>query len=179
MPRLEELIPLSVRALQSDDYSAAQVEAAIGGVFGVDRQLVRDATYFVVEHGGQIVGCGGWSRRASLFGSDGGRRGEDPELDPRKDPARIRAFFVHPGWARRGIGSAIMAACERAIWAAGFRRVTIVSTLAGEPLYASFGYGPSGRFDVAMAGGLALPVVRMDKVLSGPVESPEKPQAQR
>ena len=175
---MEELIPLSARRLQAAYYSGAQIEEAIGGVFGVDRQLVRDGTYFVVEHGGRIVGCGGWSRRASLFGGDVGRKREDRELDPLKDPARIRAFFVHPDWARRGIGSSIMPACEQAIGAAGFRRVVIVSTLAGEPLYAGFGYRPSERFAVELANGLELPVVRMERTLSGPVQAPEKPQAE-
>jgi N-acetylglutamate synthase-like GNAT family acetyltransferase len=139
------------------------MEAALGPVFGVDRQLVRDGTYFVVEHDGQIVGCGGWSKRNSLYGSDSGRPGEDAELDPQGDPARVRAFFVHPAWARRGIGRSILVACERAIIEAGFRTVDIVATLAGEPLYASFGYAVIERFDIAIAGGLSLPVVRMSK----------------
>lgn len=165
VPELEELIPVSVLALQAPYYSRAQMDAAIGGVFGVDRQLVRDGTYFVAEHGGRVVGCGGWSRRASLCGGDQGRCAVDPELDPRVDPARIRAFFVHPAWARRGIGRALMTACERAISGAGFRQVVIMSTLSGEPLYASFGYRVSERCDVEMAGGLKLPVVRMEKGL--------------
>ena len=178
IPAMEALIPLSARRLQAAFYSGAQIEAAIGGVFGVDRQLVRDGTYFVVEHERRVVGCGGWSRRASLFGDDAGRKREDRELDPLKDPARIRAFFVHPDWARRGIGSSIMSACEHAIAAAGFRRAVIVSTLAGEPLYARFGYRPSERFAVELADGLELPVVRMERTLSGPVQAPEKPQAE-
>jgi GNAT superfamily N-acetyltransferase len=169
---MEELIPVSARALQSAFYSRAQIEAALGAVFGVDRQLVRDGTYLVVESGGRIVGCGGWSRRASLFGGDSGRGREDRELDPGTEPARIRAFFVHPDWARRGIGASLMAACEREIGAAGFRRVVIVSTLAGEPLYARFGYRACERYDVGLAGGLALPVVRMERALSGPVQAP-------
>ncbi len=172
VPELAALIPVSVRALQAPHYSRAQVEAAIGTVFGVDTQLVRDGTYFVVEHEGRIIGCGGWSRRVSLCGGDGGRCLEDPELDPRTDPARIRAFFVHPAWARRGVGRSLMAACERAIYAAGFRAVAIMSTLAGEPLYASFGYRVSERCDVEMEGGLRLPVLRMDKMLSGPIQPP-------
>ncbi len=173
IPAIEALIPLSARKLQAAFYSGAQIEAAIGGVFGVDRQLVRDGTYFVVEHEGRVVGCGGWSRRASLFGGDAGRKREDRELDPLKDPARIRAFFVHPEWARCGIGSSIMSACEQAIAAAGFRRVVIVATLAGEPLYIRFGYRPSERFTLELADGLALPAVRMERTLSGPVETPE------
>lgn len=139
------------------------MEAALGPVFGVDRQLIRDGTYFVVEHDAQILGCGGWSKRRSLYGGDRDRAKPDPELDPKRDAARVRAFFVHPAWARRGIGRSIMAACERAIIAAGFRSVEIVATLAGEPLYASFGYVVVERYEIAMAGGLGLPVVRMTK----------------
>jgi GNAT superfamily N-acetyltransferase len=141
------------------------MEAALGPVFAVDRQIIRDGTYFVVEGDGMIVGSGGWSRRRSLYGGDTGREQEDQQLDPHRDPARVRAFFVHPKWARRGIGRSIMIACELAILEAGFRRVDIVATLAGEPLYASFGYEVVERFEITMAGGLSLPVVRMNKNL--------------
>lgn len=160
---LEALIPLSVRALQSTYYSSAQMEAALGPIFGVDRQLIRDGTFFVVERDSAIVGCGGWSRRRSLYGTDNDRMGEDELLDPERDAARVRAFFVHPVWARRGIGRSIMIACEQAIEHAGFRSVEIVATLAGEPLYASFGYTVFERFEIPMAGGLSLPVIRMSK----------------
>jgi N-acetylglutamate synthase-like GNAT family acetyltransferase len=170
IPALEQLIPLSVRALQAAHYSPAQMESALGPVFGVDRQLIRDGTFFVVEQDGEVVGCGGWSRRRSLFGGDDGRAGPDPELDPQHDPARIRAFFVHPAWARRGLGRSIVAACERAIREAGFQAVELVATLAGEPLYASCGYIPVERYEIAMAGGLSLPVVRMAKRLAIAVE---------
>lgn len=160
---LEALIPLSVRALQAPFYSQAQMDAALGPVFGVDRQLIRDGTYFVAEQDGAVVGCGGWSRRRSLYGGDSGREREDDLLDPQRDAARVRAFFVHPAWSRRGIGRSIMTACERAIVDAGFRTVDIVATLAGEPLYASFGYAVVERYDIAMPSGLMLPVVRMTK----------------
>src|SRR5947208_8515314 len=162
---LEVLIPLSVRALQAPHYSPAQMDAALGPVFGVDRQLIRDGTYFVVENGSQIVGCGGWSKRRSLYGGDRHRAKADPELDPTRDAARVRAFFVHPAWARRGIGRSIMSACERAIIAAGFSKVDIVATLAGEPLYASFGYTVVERYEIPMTGGISLPVVRMTRRL--------------
>src|ERR1700742_279737 len=112
VPALEALIPISVRALQTAHYSPAQIEAALGPVFGVDQQLIRDGTYFVVEDAGQIVGCGGWSKRKTLYGGDRDRPGEDEELDPQHDPARIRAFFVHPHWARKGIGRRILECCE-------------------------------------------------------------------
>ena len=164
IPAIEKLIPLSVRSLQAAHYSPAQMEAALGPVFGVDRQLIRDGTYFVVEWHGRIVGCGGWSKRGSLFGSDHGRAQTDRELDPQHEAARVRAFFVHPAFARRGIGRSIMVSCERAIRDAGFRRVAIVATLAGEPLYASFGYGVVERYEIPMAGGLSLPAVRMAKI---------------
>jgi GNAT superfamily N-acetyltransferase len=163
VPTLEALIPISVRALQAAHYSPAQMEAALGPIFGVDRQLIRDGTYLVVEYDGEVVGCGGWSKRRSLYGSDGYRAGPDPELDPLLDAARVRAFFVHPAWARRGIGRSIMTACERAIIESGFRTVDIVATLAGEPLYASFGYSVVERYEITMANGLSLPVVRMTK----------------
>jgi N-acetylglutamate synthase-like GNAT family acetyltransferase len=166
IPALAQLIPISVRALQAPYYTAAQMEAAIGPVFGVDRQLIRDGTYYVVEAEGQIAGCGGWSKRRSNCGSDMNRAEPDPEIDPRRDPARVRAFFVHPNWARRGIGRSIMTECERAIVAAGFAQADIVATLAGEPLYASFGYAVVERYDLLMTGGLKLPVVRMSKRLA-------------
>jgi GNAT superfamily N-acetyltransferase len=163
VPALEALIPISVRALQAAYYSSSQMEAALGPVFGVDRQLIRDGTYFVAERDGVIVGCGGWSRRQSLYGGDNLRSEEDRFLDPQRDAARVRAFFAHPAWARRGIGRSIMSACERAIVEAGFRRVDIVATLAGEPLYASFGYAVVERCEIALRDGLSLPVVRMRK----------------
>ena len=166
---LERLIPISVRALQAPFYSSAQMEAALGPIFGVDRQLIKDGTYFVAEQDREIVGCGGWSRRKALFGGDRGRAGEDFALDPQRDPARIRAFFVHPALARRGIGRSVLVACEQAILAAHFRTVDLVATLAGEPLYIAFGYAVVERYEIALAGGLSLPVVRMSKLLKRPL----------
>src|SRR5881409_3220050 len=145
------------------------MEAALGQVFAVDRYLIRDGTYFVVEQDGQIVGCGGWSKRRSLYGGDQGRVEQDVELDPERDAARVRAFFVHPAWARRGIGRSIMVACEQAIAEAGFHTVDIVATLAGEPLYASFGYAVVERYEIAMRDALHLPVVRMTKSMESRV----------
>jgi GNAT superfamily N-acetyltransferase len=169
IPALEALIPLSVRALQAAHYSPAQMAAALGPVFGVDRELIRDGTYFVATRAEDVVGCGGWSRRRTLFGGDRGRSAEESALlDPRRDPARIRAFFVHPDWARRGIGRGIMRACEVAIAAAGFRSIELVATLAGEPLYTSFSYVTVERHEIALAGNLRLPVVRMAKSLALP-----------
>ncbi len=163
---LEALIPLSARALQAATYSPAQIEGALGTVFAVDRQLIADETYFVAERDSEMVGCGGWSRRKTLFGGDRGRSPlADPLLDPKRDAARIRAFFVHPACARRGVGRLMMSACERAAADAGFRAMELVATLAGEPLYAAFAFRPLERYDVALANGLSLPVVRMAKAL--------------
>jgi len=163
IPVLEELIPLSIRRLQAAHYSPAQMDAALGPVFGVDRQLIRDGTYFVVEDAGRIVGCGGWSKRKTLYGGDRDRAGEDAELNPQTDPARIRAFFVHPGWARRGIGRSILLQSEAAVLNAGFRQAELIATLTGEPLYARFGYEVMERYEAPMSNELSLPVVRMTK----------------
>lgn len=142
------------------------MDAAIGTILGVDRQLIVDRSYFVAERDGRIVGCGGWSKRASLYGA-GDAEHAAPMLDPARDAARIRAFVVAPDCARQGIGRAIMAACEAAIAAAGFRRVELVATLAGEPLYASFSYVPVERYDLQLHNGLPLPAVRMAKQIRG------------
>jgi N-acetylglutamate synthase-like GNAT family acetyltransferase len=160
---IKMLIPISARMLQSRHYSEAQIEGAIGSVFGVDRQLIADGTYFVAEHKTQIVGCGGWSKRKTLFGGDAIKTGIDVELDPKRDSARIRAFFVHPAWARCGIGRAIVRHCEKAIQLAGFRSIELVATLTGVPFYAACNYSQRERFEVPLSKGLTLPVVRMVK----------------
>lgn len=162
---IEALIPLSVRGLQAAYYSPAQIEAALGPVFAVDRQLIQDGTYYVAEAGGELVGCGGWSRRRSLYGGEGSRDVEDALLDPIREAARIRAFFVHPRWALRGIGRSLLDACERAAGRAGFRVLDLVATLAGEPLYSRSGYTIVERYDIPLPGGLSLPVVRMSRKL--------------
>ncbi|MEY2564728.1 MAG: hypothetical protein QOH88_2921 [Verrucomicrobiota bacterium] len=167
IPELETLIEQSVRGLQAPHYSTAQMDGALGSVFGVDRQLIRDQTYFVIEEKQAIIACGGWSKRESLFGSSATRTREDALLDPAQDPARVRAFFVHPAQARRGLGRAILVACEEAIRAAGFRSIELVATLPGVPFYDAFGYRAGARYEVALANGLSLPVVRMTKNLVG------------
>lgn len=163
LPALEALIELSVRQLLSRHYSTAQLDAALGPVFGVDRQLIRDGTYFVVERNLEIVGCGGWSKRHAVYGGDRDRAGEDAELEPARDAARVRAFFVHPQWERHGIGRRLLAASEKAIQTAGFTRAELCATVAGEPLYAKFGYAVTERYDAAMPGGLSIAVVHMRK----------------
>jgi N-acetylglutamate synthase-like GNAT family acetyltransferase len=162
-PAIEILIRVSARVLQSSHYSETQIERALGSVFGVDHQLLSDRTYFVAEHKGQIVGCGGWSKRKTLFGGDAMKTEMDIELDPKRDSARIRAFFVHPAWARCGIGRAILERCEKAIQLAGFGSVELVATLTGEPFYGACNYSQGERFEVPLANGLTLPVVRMVK----------------
>jgi GNAT superfamily N-acetyltransferase len=166
IPALQKLIPLSVRGLQASHYSVAQIDAALGSVFGVDRQLIRDGTYFIVELDGELIGCGGWSKRKTLFGSDHHTTRDDAELDPMTDAARIRAFFVHPDHARRGIGRAILEACEKAICDAGFTAIELAATLTGVPFYAAFGYALGEESDVPLANGLSLQIVRMTKELS-------------
>ncbi len=163
---LEDLIQESVHVLQAADYSLAQRQAAQRLVYGVDTQLIRDGTYFVVEADGQTVACGGWSRRKTLYGGDRHAAREDCLLDPSRDAARIRAFFVRPGWERRGIGTALIRACEEAAIAEGFARMEMGSTLTGVALYRAHGYVQVETIDVPLENGLMLPVVRMSKALS-------------
>ncbi len=167
VPVLQALIAESVRVLQARDYDDAQREAAIRLVYGVDTQLICDGTYYAVELDGQIVACGGWSRRRTLFGGDQHTASRHPELlDPAKDAAKIRAFFVRPGWERRGIGSALLRACEQAAVAEGFRRLEMGSTLTGVPLYSAHGYHEVERIEVPLENGLTMAVVRMAKAVN-------------
>jgi len=163
IPVLEVLIAQSVRTLQAGYYTTAQMEGALGTVFGVDTQLIRDGTYFVAEVESATVACGGWSRRKTLFGGDHVAHKDDSWLDPSQDAARIRAFFIRPGWERRGIGSRILEACESAAVAHGFSRFELAATLPGVPMYQTRGFSATERFDVPLPNGLGLPVVRMVK----------------
>jgi GNAT superfamily N-acetyltransferase len=168
VPALTALIAASVRALGAGWYDEAQLECAIEHVFGVDTQLVDDGTYFVVDGPDGPVACGGWSRRAVLYGGDHHKAGaSDPLLDPATQPARIRAFFVHPAWTRRGLASRLLAACEEAAEAAGFRTFELAATLSGVPLYRALGFEGAETIAVAMPGGLTLPVVRMTRAVRG------------
>ena len=159
---LEQLIAESARGLSRGDYSDAQVEAAIATVFGVDTELIRDGTYYVAEAEGSPVGCGGWSRRRTLFGGDRYAARESGELDPAADAAKIRAFFVHPSWARKGVGRAILETCEREAQAHGFRALELMATLPGVRLYAAHGYEPGERV-THDAGGVRVVFVPMRK----------------
>jgi GNAT superfamily N-acetyltransferase len=163
LPALEALIALSARMLSANDYSSAQIEGALRGAFGVDTQLIRDGTYLVVEHDEQLVGCGGWSRRRTLFGSDARSDRDAGELDPRTEPAKIRAFFVHPDFSRRGIGAAILERCERDAMAYGFARFELMATLPGVRLYAARGYVAGEPIEWSLGADLTIRFVPMTK----------------
>lgn len=164
VPALHALIEASVRGLMTRDYSAAELEGALGVLLGVDTQLIGDGTYFVSEaEDGSLAGCGGWSKRKTLFGADHRADRDAALLDPAHDAAKIRAFFVHPAWARRGVGSAILDACEQAARAAGFHRFEMGATLSGVPLYRARGYVEIERITVPMSNGESLAILRMAK----------------
>jgi GNAT superfamily N-acetyltransferase len=169
IPALHALIEASVRGLQASDYTPRQIEGALGTVLGLDTQLIRDRTYFIAEVLNQtsearsVAGCGGWSKRKTLFGADAGP-GREPELlDAATDAAKVRAIFVHPEFSRRGLGSLILATVEEAARAAGFRRFEMGSTLTGVPLYRLKGYVEMERVAVPLRNGEVLPVVKMVK----------------
>jgi N-acetylglutamate synthase-like GNAT family acetyltransferase len=165
VPALNALITVSARALSAGFYTPAQIESAIRYVFGVDTSLVADGTYLVAEHEGETAGCGGWSRRRALYGGDQRRVGETTFLDPATEAARIRAFFVAPSWARRGIGTLLLDACEAAASAAGFRALELMATLPGVPLYAARGFTEVESVADALPDGTILPFVRMRRAL--------------
>lgn len=165
VPALEALIRRSVHELQAAHYDRDQREAALGSVFGVDHRMIADGTYFVAERGGHVVGCGGWSFRAALYGAHGPAESDGPRVNPGSGPARVRAFFVDPKAARQGIGARLLAASEAAAREAGFTRAALSATLAGEPFYAAHGYTPLARATADLPGGGELPIVHMEKVL--------------
>jgi GNAT superfamily N-acetyltransferase len=165
IPALHALIEASVRGLQGNDYTPAQIEGALGTVLGVDTQLIADHTYFVAESidRKRLAGCGGWSKRKTLFGADHGPRRESELLNPATDAAKIRAIFVHPHFARQGLGSLILATVENAARAGGFQRFEMGSTLTGVPLYRLKGYIEVESIAVPLWNGETLPVVKMVK----------------
>jgi GNAT superfamily N-acetyltransferase len=176
---LRQVIDASVRGLQAEDYTSAQIEGALKTVFGVDSRLIADGTYIVAEaeraasgSGAEdnaslaqsvIVGCGGWSKRKTLYGGDQWTEREDLLLDPSRDAAKIRAFFVHPDWARQGVGSLILQACEDAARAAGFSRYEMGATLTGAKLFGAKGYVAIKRISIPLANGQFLSVIQMEK----------------
>ena len=160
---VERLIERSVRALSVSYYDATQIESALRFMFGVDSQLVDDGTYHVVEADGVLAAAGGWSRRRTLFGGDQWKHGADEPLDPSREPARIRAFFVDPSWSRRGLGRSLFDACLRDARAAGFHELELMATLPGEPLYRALGFAADERIDLALPDGVFVPLVRMSR----------------
>ena len=173
VPAIRALIEISAHGLSVGDYTREQIDGALRGAFGVDTQLLKDGSYFVAQSGAGtgtgtplLAGCGGWSFRRTLFGGDA-RTDRDPQpLDPQVDAAKIRAFFVHPDWARRGIGAALLERCEQAALAAGFRRFELMATLPGVRLYQARGYQPGEKIRWPLPGGLAIEFVPMAKSVS-------------
>ena len=154
----------AIGELQKAFLSADEIEAS-RQVMGLDTQLIKDQCYFVVEDGTQIVGCGGWSYRATLYGGDHTTETRDPErLDPTRDAARVRAMYTHPDHARRGIGRMVISACEDAARKAGFKRTELMATLSGAPLYRAVGYTPVEEV-IHAVNGVDVPLIRMDKAL--------------
>jgi GNAT superfamily N-acetyltransferase len=178
IPVLRGLIDASVRELQAQDYTPAQIEGALKTVFGVDSQLIADGTYLVAEampgaaeladakiagSAPVIAGCGGWSKRKTLYGGDKWTGREDSLLDPLHDAAKIRAFFIHPAWSRRGVGTLILEACEAAAKSVGFTRYEMGATLTGAKLFGVKGYVPVRRIEIPLVNGESLPVIHMEK----------------
>jgi len=166
IPALRELISHSVRGLSTGEYSSEQIESALTHVLGVDSQLVADGTYYVIEGDAGIVAAGGWSARQTLYGGDQSKGHADPTIDPATAPARIRAFFVHPEWTRRGLARQIYSACETAAHERGFQRFELVATMPGVPLYRALGFLDVEPVDVPLPDGLTLPCIRMDRPIS-------------
>jgi len=164
IPAIEPLMASSIRELMRGLLRDDQVEASFA-IMGLDTQLIDDGTYFAIDDEGRIAGCGGWSRRATLFGGNHTAGRSDALLDPARDPARVRAMYTHPDYARRGIGRAILAACESAAQAEGFRNLELAATMAGVPLYRACGYAPIEAFEQATPSGVAVPLVRMGKAI--------------
>jgi len=160
---LSALIRESVLGLSGGDYSPEQLSSALRHLFGVDTRLIEDGTYYVVEAGGRPIACGGWSRRRTLFGGDQYAGRADDRLDPATEAARIRAFFVHPGWARRGLARLLLDECDRAAGSSGFRRLELAATLTGIPFYEREGFLIVERTEVELPGGVRFPLARMTR----------------
>ncbi len=160
---IEPMIARSVMELMGRDYSLEQRRASIGPLFGVDRQIIEDGTYYVVEQTGRLVGSGGWSFRRTLFGGDRVANRDDSRLNPDVDAAHIRAFFIDPGAARAGIATQILLRSEADAAAQGFSRYDMMATLTGRPFYARHGYRAGGELSYSLPGGLGFPLVHMEK----------------
>ena len=160
---IDDLMKASTRDIFPTVYTAEQTASAMKYVASVDRTLLQDGTYFVFETAGELVACGGWSKRAKLYSGSGEAEGDDRLLDPATEAAHVRAMFTRADWTRRGLGRRILEACEAAARANGFQRLTLGATLPGLPLYEAFGFRETGRGDVTMPDGVPLACVWMDK----------------
>ena len=162
---IQALIASSARLLSREYYDDDQIEAAVEGVFGVDTTLIADGTYFVAELDGTLVGCGGWSKRKTLYGGDQYAQRDTGRLDPETDPAKIRAFFIHPEHARKGIARALLDVCESEAGKSGYRALELAATMPGVPFYEAVGYAAGERFDLPMREGVMLELLTMRKEL--------------
>ena len=163
IPELRKLLDLSVRGLSTAHYTESQIESALKFIFGIDTQLIIDGTYYIFEIDGIIAGCGGWSMRKTLYGGDQHKELQDTLLDPIMEAARIRAFFVHPDYARRGIGRQIMNFCEKEAKENGFSKLELGATLPGVPLYKAMGFRETGNTVETLPDGEKLELVIMKK----------------
>jgi GNAT superfamily N-acetyltransferase len=161
VPALRAIVEAAIGELQRGFIDDAQIESS-RAIMGVDAELIADGTYYVIESAREIAGCGGWSRRATLYGGSQTPGRDSNLLDPKVDAARVRAMYTNPAYARRGVGRLILSLCERAAAAEGFTRLQLMSTLAGEPLYTAYGFRPTERTQDD-TGGVAVPLVRMEK----------------
>jgi GNAT superfamily N-acetyltransferase len=168
LPALRDLMNASIGELLKPFLKADEVAASFD-IMGLDSQLIADGTYFVVEEDGALAGCGGWSRRATLFGGDHSAGRDAALLDPARDAARVRAMYTHPDHVRKGVGRIILQACESAAAGEGFTRCELAGTMAGEPLYRACGYHEIERFTAPTSSGVEVPLVRMGKALHGAV----------
>ena len=165
VPQLGELIQASARGISREHYSPEQIEGALKSAWGVDTQLIRDGTYFAVEREGELVACGGWSKRKTLFGGDAQQSREPELLDSARGACRIRAFFVHPQFARRGIGRMLLERCEAEAKREGFSRAELVATLPGSQLYRACGYEEIERKNYPLGAEVEIEFVTMRKAL--------------
>jgi len=165
IPVLRDLMELAIDQLQSDVLTPEQVTAS-HAVMGIDTQLISDRTYFIVERDGELAGCGGWSMRETLFGGDHSAGRNARMLDPLSEPARIRAMYTHPDHVRQGVGRLILDLCEQAAADAGFGKVEMMATLAGEKLYSACGYQPIEQVNAGPIDGVIVPMIRMGKNLA-------------
>lgn len=166
VPAVEALIARSGIELSAGFYTQQQAAAVTRHVFGVDSQLVIDETYFLIEEAGHVLACGGWSKRNTLFGGDQAKLGPDPLLDPAREPARIRAFFVAPDQARRGLGRRLLAHCSEQAALAGFTTLELAATMPGVPLYLAAGFVVMEEITLDLPGGVTVPLARMRRELS-------------